>query len=108
MNKKKGSGRGVGLYIMFFIVLLVTISVLMGPGQEAPAATYTDVRQAILEEQATELILGENQILLELRYLCFKSWEQIAVLMNYNCNYVFDLHKRALKAVVVPQTSEEN
>ena len=67
MNKKKGSGRGVGLYIMFFIVLLVTISVLMGPGQEAPAATYTDVRQAILEEQATELILGENQILLELK-----------------------------------------
>ncbi|MDD5908350.1 MAG: ATP-dependent zinc metalloprotease FtsH [Clostridia bacterium] len=52
---------------MFFIVLLVTISVLMGPGQEAPAATYTDVRQAILEEQATELILGENQILLELK-----------------------------------------
>ena len=67
MNKKKGSGRGVGLYIMFFIVLLVTISVLMDPGQEAPAATYTDVRQAILEEQATELILGENQILLELK-----------------------------------------
>ena len=67
MNKKKGSGRGVGLYIMFFIVLLVTISVLMGPGQEGPAATYTDVRQAILEEQATELILGENQILLELK-----------------------------------------
>ena len=67
MNKKKGSGRGVGLYIMFFIMLLVTISVLMDPGQEAPAATYTDVRQAILEEQATELILGENQILLELK-----------------------------------------
>ena len=66
MNKKKGSGRGVGLYIMFFIVLLVTISLLMGPAEETPAATYTDVRQAILEEQATELILGETQILLTL------------------------------------------
>ena len=40
MNKKKGSGRGVGLYIMFFIVLLVTISVLMGPGQEAYFLSY--------------------------------------------------------------------
>ena len=66
MNKKKGSGRGVGLYIMFFIVLLVTISLLMGPAEETPAATYTDVRQAILEEQATELIIGETQILLTL------------------------------------------
>jgi len=66
LNKKKGSGRGVGLYIMFFIVLLVTISLLMGPAEETPAATYTDVRQAILEEQATELIIGETQILLTL------------------------------------------
>ena len=45
---------------------------------------------------------------LNMYYLYCKSWEQIAVLMNYNCNYVFDLHKRALKAIVVPQTSEEN
>ena len=66
MNKKKGSGRGIGLYIMFFIVLLVTISLLMGPAEEAPAATYTDVRQAILQEQATELVIGETQILLTL------------------------------------------
>ena len=65
-----------------------------------------------LKREIREVISGvhnlEYQTLLELRYLCFKSWEQIAVLMNYNCNYVFDLHKRALKAVVVPQTSEEN
>ena len=66
MNKKKGGGRGVGLYIMFFIVLLVTISLLMGPGEQAPAATYTDVRNAILEGQATELIIGDSQIMLKL------------------------------------------
>ena len=66
MNKKKGGGRGVGLYIMFFIVLLVTISLLMGPGEQAPAATYTDVRNAILEGQATELIIGDSQIMLTL------------------------------------------
>ena len=66
MNKKKGSGRGVGMYILLFIVLLVTISLLMGPGEEAPEATYTDVRKAIQEEQATELIIGDTQILLTL------------------------------------------
>ena len=66
MNKKKGGGRGVGLYIMFFIVLLVTISLLMGPGEQAPAATYTDVRNAILEGQASELIIGDSQIMLTL------------------------------------------
>ena len=66
MNKKKGSGRGVGMYILLFIVLLVTISLLMGPGEEAPEATYTDVRKAIQEEQVTELIIGDTQILLTL------------------------------------------
>ena len=66
MNKKKGGGRGVGLYIMFFIVLLVTISLLMGPGEQAPAATYTDVRNAILEGQVSKLIIGDSQILLTL------------------------------------------
>ncbi len=64
MNKKKGSGRGIGLYIMFFIVLLVTISVLTGSGEEIPATSYTDVRAAILEGRATELVIGDSQILL--------------------------------------------
>ena len=66
MNKKKGSGHGVGMYILLFIVLLVTISLLMGPGEDAPEATYTDVRKAIQEERATELIIGDTQILLTL------------------------------------------
>ena len=39
MNKKKPNGRGVGIYIIFFIILLVTISVLTGPGEEVPATS---------------------------------------------------------------------
>ncbi len=50
----------------------------------------------------------EYQTLLELRYLCFKSWEQIGVLMSYNTKYLFELHSRALKAVRVPQSPDEN
>ena len=44
----------------------------------------------------------ERQTLLELRYLCFKTWEQIAVEMNYTVRNVHLLHKEALTAVVVP------
>lgn len=46
----------------------------------------------------------ECQTLLELRYLCFKTWEQIAVQMNYSTKYVFDLHRTALKMIEVPET----
>ena len=41
----------------------------------------------------------EFQTLLELRYLCFKSWEHIAVTMNYNSRHVFKLHDAALQKV---------
>ena len=39
----------------------------------------------------------EYQTLLELRYLCFKTWEQVAVEMNYDLRYIHKLHSRALK-----------
>jgi len=38
----------------------------------------------------------EYQTLLELRYLCFKVWEQIAVDMTYSIQNVYKLHDRAL------------
>ena len=44
----------------------------------------------------------EYQTLLELRYLCFKPWEQIAVYMGYSLQHVFRLHERALQVVAVP------
>ena len=43
----------------------------------------------------------EYQILLELRYLCFKPWEQIAVEMGYGIDNVFRLHQKALKDLEV-------
>lgn len=38
----------------------------------------------------------EYQIILEQRYLCFKSWEQIAVDMGYSIQHTFRLHDAAL------------
>lgn len=45
----------------------------------------------------------ECRLLLELRYLCFKSWEDIAVQMGYTTRNIHYLHKQALRFVIVPQ-----
>ena len=39
----------------------------------------------------------EYQILLEQRYLCFKSWEQISVNLGYSIQHTFRLHDEAMK-----------
>ena len=39
----------------------------------------------------------EYQILLEQRYLCFKSWEQISVDLGYSIQHTFRLHDTALQ-----------
>ena len=44
----------------------------------------------------------ELQTLLELRYLCFKSWEQIAVEMEYSIQHIFRLHDKSIKEIVLP------
>ena len=43
----------------------------------------------------------EYQTLLEMRYLCFKTWEQIAVEMAYDLRYIHKLHGRALEEVQI-------
>jgi DNA-directed RNA polymerase specialized sigma subunit len=43
----------------------------------------------------------EYQTLLELRYLCFKTWEQIAVDLGYSLQHIFRIHDRAIKDVVI-------
>lgn len=41
----------------------------------------------------------EQQTLLELRYLCFKTWEQIAVEMGYSIQNAYKVHDRAIKNI---------
>lgn len=41
----------------------------------------------------------EYQTLLELRYLCFKTWEHIAVEMGYSLQHIFRIHDKALKNI---------
>ena len=46
--------------------------------------------------------IPEYQMVLELRYLCDKRWEEIAVSMNYTTANVFLLHGKALREIHVP------
>ena len=48
----------------------------------------------------------EYQTLLELRYLCFKTWEQIAVDLGYNVRHVYRMHDEAVQSIKVPLTSQ--
>ncbi len=44
----------------------------------------------------------ECSSLLELRYLCFYDWKDIADMMGYSENYVYKMHRKALEMVEVP------
>ncbi|MEG1149598.1 MAG: hypothetical protein RSD98_13515, partial [Niameybacter sp.] len=46
----------------------------------------------------------EYQTLLELRYLCFKTWEQIAVDMDYGIDNIYKLHQKALRIINIIKT----
>lgn len=44
----------------------------------------------------------EYETILEKRYLCFQTWEQIAVDMKRNVRHLYRLHDEALDLIVVP------
>lgn len=56
-----------------------------------------------IKAEITEVIRSvENEDyrnLLELRYLCFKEWEDLAREMNYSLRWTYTMHGRALAAV---------
>lgn len=46
----------------------------------------------------------EDKTVLEKRYLCFQTFEQIAVDMGFSIDNIFKIHCRALKRIAIPQT----
>ena len=44
----------------------------------------------------------EYHTLLELRYLCFKSWEEISVKMGYTRRHPYRMRDEALQKIKVP------
>ncbi len=49
----------------------------------------------------------EYQTILELRYLCFKQWEEVAADLGYTQRHMFRLHELALKSIRVPYEVKE-
>lgn len=43
----------------------------------------------------------EYQTLLELRYLCFRTWEQISTEMGYSIQNAYKIHERAIESVEI-------
>ena len=48
----------------------------------------------------------EHQTLLELRYLCFKSWEDVAQELGYNVRHIYRLHDEAVEQIKIPSAAE--
>ena len=46
----------------------------------------------------------ECETLLEMRYLAFLSWDQVAVQLGYSQDYIYHLHRKALALVRFPDT----
>jgi DNA-directed RNA polymerase specialized sigma subunit len=49
----------------------------------------------------------EHAVILELRYLCFKTWEQIAVEIGYSIQHIYRIHEQALKHIAVPKDARK-
>ena len=63
--------------------------------------TLVDLKKEIMG--VIRMVLNtEHQTLLEKRYLCFLSWEKIAVDMGYDLRYIHKLHIRALGDCRIP------
>ena len=61
-----------------------------------------------LKRNITRLIKSvdniEYQRILELRYLCLKSWRQISDDMGYSKTHIFRLHSEILDSISIPDT----
>lgn len=46
----------------------------------------------------------EYRTLLELRYIGYKKWEQIAEEMDFSTEHIYHMHRDALKLIQIPET----
>lgn len=43
------------------------------------------------------------RMILEERYLCYKSWEEIAIDLKYSVPHIYRLHRKALYVIKIPK-----
>jgi hypothetical protein len=71
---------------------------------ELESAIGADMQELIDLKREIETVVScveppELRTLLELRYFCYKTWEEIAVELHYDLRHVHRLHGRALSEV---------
>ena len=75
----------------------------------AQAEINADIDQLVdLKREIMQVVKSvqnpEHQTLLELRYLCFKSWEDVAEELGYNVRHIYRLHDEAVEQITIPET----
>ena len=65
--------------------------------------TLVDIKRKIVEI-IKAVKNPEYQTLLELRYFCFKKWEEIAVIMGYSLDNIYKLHRKALSELEISES----
>lgn len=84
-----------------------TIADAVGKIVDLQAEINRDIDRLVdLKREMVSLIKAvdntEYQTLLELRYLCFKTWEQISVDMGYSIQHIYRLREKAYDEIRVP------
>lgn len=93
-DKVGSSGGGVGDKIGGLVAKIIDLEAEINQTIDKLVDTKREVMRAI--DSVTD---GNLRLLLTLRYLNFKSWEQIAVTMDYSYRNVLYLHGKALAAL---------
>lgn len=73
------------------------------------AEIHADMLELVdLKKEIMDSIKGvadpELQLILELRYLNYMSWEQIAAELGFGIDNVFRLHRKALESLEIPES----
>ena len=63
-TNQKGTGRGIGWYIIVIFVVLATVALLFGPGQtgKTEQVTYTQLRSDLQQGLVTEMVIGTTGV----------------------------------------------
>lgn len=63
-TNQKGTGRGIGWYIIVIFVALATVALLFGPGQtgKTEQVTYTQLRSDLQQGLVTEMVIGTTGV----------------------------------------------
>ena len=63
-TNQKGTGRGIGWYVIVIFVALATVALLFGPGKDGKTqqVTYTEMRSDLKNHAVTEMVIGASGV----------------------------------------------